>query len=119
MAVKKQKEKTAVSLTGLRPSTKKLKKKKDAEIEGHTQPKFNYIVGLGASAGGLEALEKFFTSMPLDSGCSFVVVQHLSPDYKSLMLEILSKYTKMKVVQVQDGMQPEPDHVYLMPRKKN
>lgn len=55
------------------------------------------VVGIGASAGGLEALEVFFDHMLPDSGMSFVVVQHLSPDYKSLMSEILSKYTTMPI----------------------
>ena len=53
------------------------------------------IIGIGASAGGLEALQQFFGYMPPNSGLSFVVVQHLSPDYKSLMADILSKHTEM------------------------
>ncbi len=77
-----------------------------------------YIVGIGASAGGLEALEKFFGNMPADSGLAFVVVQHLSPDYKSLMAELLSKHTQMPVYEVQDGMSVEPNNIYLIPRKK-
>jgi len=79
----------------------------------------HYIVGIGASAGGLEALGIFFENMPFDSGLSFVVVQHLSPDYKSLMAEILSKKTKMKVLQAEDGMIVLPNYVYLIPPKKN
>ena len=51
------------------------------------------VIGIGASAGGLEALQQFFSCMPPNSGLSFVVVQHLSPDYKSLMADILSKHT--------------------------
>ncbi len=78
-----------------------------------------YYVGMGASAGGLEALQLFFTNMPHKSGLAFVVVQHLSPDYKSLMVELLSKYTEMEVQRVEDGMRIQSDKVYLIPPKKN
>lgn len=77
------------------------------------------IIGIGASAGGLEALQQFFQHMPGNSGLSFVVVQHLSPDYKSLMADILGKHTAMRVTQAEDGMSVEPDTVYLIPPKKN
>ncbi len=76
------------------------------------------IIGIGASAGGLEALQQFFGRMPNRSGLSFVVVQHLSPDYKSLMADILGKHTGMKVLQADDGTVVEPDSVYLIPPKK-
>lgn len=79
----------------------------------------SYIVGIGASAGGLEALQTFFNNMPPDTGLAFVVIQHLSPDYKSLMVELLSKHTKMDVVRVEDGMQVRPNVIYLIPPKKN
>ncbi len=79
----------------------------------------NFCVGIGASAGGLEALEQFFKNMPNDSGLSFVVVQHLSPDYKSLMVELLSKHTQMKVFRAEDGMEIQPNCIYLIPPKKN
>ena len=71
------------------------------------------IIGIGASAGGLEALQQFFSCMPPNSGLSFVVVQHLSPDYKSLMADILSKHTEMPVYQAENGMAVEGDTVYL------
>lgn len=77
------------------------------------------IAGIGASAGGLEALEVFFRNMPSDSGMAFVVVQHLSPDYKSLMLELLSKHTGMEIFRVEDGMKMKPNSIYLIPPKKN
>ena len=64
-----------------------------------------FVVGLGASAGGLEALQQFFRFMPSNSGLSFVVVQHLAPDYKSLMADILGKYTEMPVIQAENGME--------------
>ncbi|MDD3517533.1 MAG: chemotaxis protein CheB [Chromatiales bacterium] len=79
----------------------------------------SYYVCIGASAGGLEAIEAFFKHMPHDSGLAFVVVQHLSPDYKSLMAELLSKHTRMPVLRSEDGMQVQANHVYLIPPKKN
>ncbi|HIT51710.1 MAG TPA: PAS domain-containing protein [Candidatus Aveggerthella excrementigallinarum] len=78
-----------------------------------------FIVGIGASAGGLEALQEFFRSMPSNSGLSFVVIQHLSPDYKSLMADILGKHTDMEVLQVEDDMEVKANTVYLIPPKKN
>lgn len=79
----------------------------------------SYYVGIGASAGGLEAIEAFFKKMSHDSGLAFVVVQHLSPDYKSLMAELLSKHTRMPVLRSEDGMQVQANHIYLIPPKKN
>ncbi len=76
-----------------------------------------YIVGLGASAGGLEALQQFFSAVPENSGMSFVVVQHLSPDYKSMMVELLAKTTSMTVQKVENGMTIKPNHVYIIPPK--
>ncbi len=78
-----------------------------------------YYVAIGASAGGLEAIEDFFTHMPADSGLGFIVIQHLSPDYKSLMVELLSKKTSMKVNRAEDGLKVLPNQVYLIPPKKN
>jgi two-component system, chemotaxis family, CheB/CheR fusion protein len=76
-------------------------------------------VAVGASAGGLEAIESFFSGMAPDSGLAFVVIQHLSPDYKSLMVEILSKKTAMQVHRAEDGMLVLPNNVYLIPPRKN
>lgn len=73
------------------------------------------VVGIGASAGGLDALEQLFGSMPADSGAAFVIIQHLSPDFKSLMKEILERYTVMRVFRVTQGMKIEPNSVYLIP----
>lgn len=77
-----------------------------------------HIAGVGASAGGLEALEEFFRSLPGNSGVAFVVVQHLAPDFKSHMQELLSRHTQMAIHRVEDGMQVEPDSIYLIPPKK-
>lgn len=78
-----------------------------------------HIVGIGASAGGLEAIEAFFKTMPPNSGVAFVVIQHLSPDHKSLMAELLSKRTHMPVHGAEDGMRVEMNSVYLIPPNKN
>lgn len=78
-----------------------------------------HIVGIGASAGGLEAIESFFKNMPTNTGVAFVVIQHLSPDHKSLMAELLSKRTRMPVHRAEEGMPVEPDNVYLIPPNKN
>ena len=68
-------------------------------------PSFDgYIVCVGASAGGLEALEKFFNTCPADTGAAFVVVQHLSPDHKSMMSNLLARYTTMPVIMVEEAM---------------
>src|SRR3954469_15933902 len=72
------------------------------------------VVGIGASAGGLEALEAFFAVCPTDSGMAYVVIQHLSPDHQSLMAEILSRRTTMPVREVRDGLAVAPDHVYVI-----
>ena len=77
------------------------------------------IVGIGASAGGLEALELFFAAMPADSGIAFVVIVHLDPTHISIMPELLQKRTKMPVCQVEDGMSVERDHVYVIPPNKS
>ena len=77
-----------------------------------------FTVGLGASAGGLEALERFFDRVPPNTGMAFVVVQHLSPDFKSLMDDILSRRTTMAVRVAEEGVLVEPNTVYLNPPKK-
>ena len=78
-----------------------------------------FVVGIGASAGGLRALEEFFENMPSDGGAAFIVIQHLSPDFKSLMKELLSRRTRMKVHRVEEGMAIAPNNVYLIPPGKN
>jgi two-component system CheB/CheR fusion protein len=76
------------------------------------------IVGIGASAGGLESLEHLFTEMPSDTGMAFVVVQHLSPDFRSLMDELIARHSEMPVQLAEDGMLVEANHIYLMPPRK-
>ncbi|MDQ2646292.1 MAG: PAS domain-containing protein, partial [Myxococcota bacterium] len=76
------------------------------------------VVGIGASAGGLEALEKLFGAMPENTGMAFVVVQHLSPDFKSVMDELLARKTRIPVHLVEDAMPVEPNRIYLIPPRK-
>jgi two-component system CheB/CheR fusion protein len=78
-----------------------------------------YIAGIGASAGGLDAFERFFKNMPPNSGTGFVLLSHLDPDHASMMPEILKKSTRMPVLQSEDGMQVKPDHVYVIPPNKH
>lgn len=80
------------------------------------QPNF-HVVGIGASAGGLEALEAFFSAVDGDLGVAFVVVQHLSPDFKSHMEELLARRTSMRIHRVENAMPVEPNCVYLIPPK--
>jgi two-component system CheB/CheR fusion protein len=77
------------------------------------------IVGIGASAGGLEALELFLKHMPASSGMAFVIVQHLDPTHKGLMAELLQRVTAMKVMQIREGTRIQPDCVYVIPPNKD
>jgi len=73
------------------------------------------IVGIGASAGGLEAFEQFFTHMPPDSGMAFVLIQHLDPTHKSILTDLVKRYTRMMVVEAKDAVPVEPNTVYVIP----
>ena len=77
------------------------------------------IVGIGASAGGLEALEEFLRNVPSASGLAFVIVQHLDPAHKGAMVELLQRATSMPVMQVKDGQKVKPDCVYMIPPNKD
>lgn len=77
------------------------------------QQKVRCYVGVGASAGGVEALQELFQNMPVDTGASFIVVQHLSPDAVSLMDKILQKSSKLPVQLAEEGAEPKPNHIYL------
>ncbi|WP_409438807.1 chemotaxis protein CheB [Psychromonas sp. GE-S-Ul-11] len=79
----------------------------------------SHVVGIGTSAGGLEALQEFFGHLPSDTGATYIVVQHLSPDYKSMMSELLKKYTDMPIYEVSDSIDIEANAIYLMPPRKN
>lgn len=85
----------------------------ELKMDSTTTP--THVVALGVSAGGLEALEGFFNAIDDDLGCAYIVIQHLSPDFKSMMDQLLSKYTTMQVVQAEDGQTLSPNTVYLVP----
>lgn len=78
-----------------------------------------FIVGIGASAGGLNALQEFFQEISKDSGAAYVVVQHLSPDYKSMMSELLAKITPLPIEVIEDDTLIQPNHIYLMPPRQD
>lgn len=78
-----------------------------------------FVVGIGASAGGLNALKEFFEHLNHDSGAAFVVIQHLSPDFKSLMKELLERCTPMAIYRVEEGMELQANSIYLIPPGKN
>lgn len=77
------------------------------------------IVGIGASAGGLEALEQFFRYVPANNGMAFVLVQHLDPSHVSLLTEILQRVTAMPVTEASDELLVEPNHVYVIPPNRD
>ena len=77
------------------------------------------IVGIGASAGGLEALEQFLSHVPPASGLAYVVVQHLDPNHKGIMVELLQRATPMPVQQITDRLSVEPNHVYVIPPNRD
>lgn len=77
------------------------------------------IIGIGASAGGLEGLKTLFQEVKSDNGLAFIIIQHLSPHYKSLMSEILSKYTNLRIFEAADNMTVEADAVYLAPSRRS
>jgi two-component system, chemotaxis family, CheB/CheR fusion protein len=86
-----------------------------AETRGKADQTDFPIVGIGASAGGLEAFEQFFTNMPPDTGMAFVLIQHLDPTHKSILTDLIRRYTSMNVVQIQDGRKVEPNTIFVIP----
>lgn len=99
----------------------KAKPSKDVQAGGASdtsEPSAQFpIVGIGASAGGLAAFEAFFSGMPtdLEPGMAFVLVQHLAPDHKSLLTDLIRRCTRMHVFEVEDGMRVEPNCTYIIP----
>ncbi len=78
-----------------------------------------FIVGIGSSAGGLEALSSLVAATPSNLGIAYVVIQHLSPTHRSMLVQLLGRETAMAVCEIQDNMQPEPDVVYIAPASRN
>src|SRR5512134_2372972 len=82
---------------------------------GSDDPGTTQIVGLGASAGGLEALEQFLSNVPVDSGLAYIVVQHLDPTHKAMLAELLQRATVMPVRDATESQPVEPNVVYVIP----
>lgn len=78
-----------------------------------------YIVAIGASAGGLEAMKTLFDSLPSDTGMVFVIIQHLDPTHKSLLTELIARHTKMPVSEITNGVRVQPNSVYVIPANKD
>ena len=96
----------------------KIKKAKMLRSASDKTEGFN-VVGMGASAGGLEAFKTFFENMPADSGMSFVLVPHLDPSHVSIMPELIQKLTKLEVREAKDGTRVKPNTVYIVPPNRN
>src|SRR5437870_6518621 len=99
-----------------RPVTRRSKNNKASKsnsLSPNTRPLS--VVGIGASAGGLEAFEQLLAALPDDTGMGFVLVQHLAPKHESILSELLSKSTRMPVVEVTEGVAVEPNKVYVIP----
>ena len=101
------------------PSKDTSPKKKRSLTVGQVGPASFPIVGIGASAGGLEALELFLGTVPPDSDMAFIIIQHLDPTHKGIMVELLQRGTKLRVVQVKNRMRVEPNSVYIIPPNKD
>ena len=106
------------------PKDAKPSKEQNSQVQGATLPgpeeskAIDFpIVGIGASAGGLAAFESFFSGMPIDTdpGMAFILVQHLDPDHKSILTDLIKRYTRMQVFEVEDGMVVHPNCTYIVP----
>ncbi len=97
------------------PETRALSNDAAIPVDENVPTAFFPIVGIGASAGGLEAFSQLLKALPLDTGMGFVLVQHLDPDHESALTQILSKTTLMPVCDVVNDQQVEPNHVYIIP----
>jgi len=86
----------------------------NAETAEETRPSVPYVVGIGMSAGGLEALERLFAHLPADTGLAFGIVQHLDPTHDSHLAELLTKHTRMVVTQVTEDTLVRPNQVYVI-----
>lgn len=96
----------------------KFKKQLINEITDKIQTKVSYLVAIGASAGGLEAINEFFDNFPPNDNFSFVIIQHLSAEHKSLLVELMGKHTHMAVHEAQEGMFIKPKEIYVIPNNR-
>lgn len=96
-----------------------VKKSKTAPITPSSSAQAeNFIIGIGASAGGMEAIHELFDHTPTD-GVAYVIIQHISPDHKSFMKELLAKHSKLKIDVAENGMEVVSNRVYVLPAGKN
>src|SRR6185436_9690223 len=76
------------------------------------------VVGVGASAGGLDAFKKLLKAIPEDSGMAYILVQHLDPAHESILVDLLQKVTKIPVQEITNNVQVAPNHIYIIPSNK-
>jgi two-component system CheB/CheR fusion protein len=102
-----------------KPSKRTKKIEAKAPVEPSNEDRGLIVVGIGASAGGLEALQAFFGALPADTGMAFVVITHLHPEHESHMAELLQRHTAMPAIQVNKKVKIKPDHVYVIPPNRS
>jgi two-component system, chemotaxis family, CheB/CheR fusion protein len=118
VAEKKEKPKAAAKRETAKKKTPPKPRGDKTPISPHTS-QTSYVVGIGASAGGLEAFDAFFRNMPENPGMAFVLVPHLDPTHASILPQLVQKCTHMKVLQVEDGFKVLPNTVYIVPPNKD
>jgi two-component system CheB/CheR fusion protein len=96
-----------------------MKKNKEEKDRVHQESSKFLYVGVGASAGGLDALKRFLSNIPQGNGMAYIIVQHMDPTQKSGLVNILSRSTYMEVKQIEDGSKVMPEHVYVIPPNKD
>jgi two-component system CheB/CheR fusion protein len=99
--------------------SKKIKNSQTLQSETTLSLSNTRIVAVGASAGGLEALKAFFEHIPQTTKSAYIIIQHLSSDYKSMMGELLARSTNLPIMEVEEGMKVKPGHIYLIPSANN
>ena len=104
------------TVTVVKPASRRRKKSAPSRSDRPSRP---YLVGIGSSAGGLEALSNLIAALPSDLGISYVVIQHLSPTHRSMMVQLLGRETAMVVREIEDGVEPAPDTIYVTPPSRN
>jgi two-component system CheB/CheR fusion protein len=100
-------------------SSRKRSEVASGELPTSDRPLLPAIIAIGASAGGLEALEKFFDNVPVNTGMAIIVIQHLDPNFRSMMGELLGRHAKLPIHKVVDQMLIEPDAIYLNPARQD
>ena len=95
-------------------------KNKIPEIDKELAKSLNHfpVVGIGASAGGLDAFKKLLKAIPEESGMAYVLVQHLDPNHESMLVEILQKVTTIPLLEIADDIKVQPNHIYILPSNK-